>query len=1769
MYSSGAPAGSEVPQAPHATSISAILEPGKTALQQLHGTGMGMNPPPLSPNMTPPMQNLPPNPSVPPLFQPVPPMLNTGSFMPPPTNGTTSEIPMSVSLHHTGSPHVHQHHLQPGGGPNIGTPSMGLGGYPFQQNPAFRHQVQPSMHPPQFHSPPPNVAISRPDPYPPTGPRRHSGGLPLPPLPPTAPQHTLATPSSHVPEESPSGPPQGGVGDVLNLTTEGNTGRSGAGGASTTHHRRASYETQGTMDVTPGAGGGGDGADTPTQQQMQRAAELISQQTQALELHHAQVEEVQKRLERAQAQLDAEKAERWKLEAQLKSVQARAQSQVQQRKLQEATAALSLPSSPPKQKPTHPNPADPHALSAPPTSAVTPAGASPSAPPASQPAPSPAVPLDDAQRDSRRQSTTWIDPQSLTQPATGVLTGLQQKEKEREKERESWGAVVRRNVEESAATRAQVPAGPMRSTLLSLRMGELEKIAEIQRIFETSLERDCAEHLETAMQHMQHHPSGLSQRFCLAALRSCMATHPDSLLSFMTAETVKRLFLSSSAAAAAAAAAAGQKGLLLSGGGVSHPLGGVVEPFDECQSAEFLHSFLVFKAKMVAAVGSEHPEAVGGGVGQGSPPQPPVGRDEAWRLLCVCINRSEIQKEEEEENDGGDGETTIAPQDLPPSDLRDWLLKIWWDVPPSQCESPPVWVLVFHWMAQIDSPPEAKVPLLLFIKSEVERLGSRKGCECVVSHLLETLCSRNGACSRDLQHVLGLVDPTALPEAMTRLLSQARLPAGRLLTLFIALVIYTWQAEPPPSCFMGILLPPLHDEPDRLYFLVACLCRATLKVHAAAAAERERLAAEAAAVSGRRGTREQVSAGSHSRDPVDFVLEANALVEAFVRAIAAKAANPLNAPDAVQLLAHVVVTGPLPLLSVQNGISACASSIPFLERLYVRWSVPSSRVPPEHVDILGKLLGILRSKKAEADERSKEKRERAKERERRAELEREREAEIEAARLKEAAMKLAVAGPAPSETTDWFAESTDREGVDGSPDAETWYLSDAETHDGDRRQVGPLPLATLNPPTGPSRDAKGILAVSADSASNLIAKEPAAERVPAESPPATLQEIQVATPFGVASCFRTAGGLVSGGKGGKRVHAFRSSGGGGLKIPVRIQPEPRSHSKLDPDIRRQYFRSDAAHGHTSERDDFDRRGGGKAFRAGSRRRSLPRYGRNALLVPPPPNRDLLSSPGPSSVAGPHDPGICSEGPGRYPGDVPFDVRSEPYMSRPVSAHRLHPFRHQHRAGNGRVPADPYHSHHPSHFLSGPPENLVLPPPPSDAPYIMPSGAEVLSLGHGPVPYVPASSTLPFPFPTDPSPPPFIMSDMSKPPQPFNTGGAPVTGGAAGAGEGPALAPPTQEPPRPASPMFLAIPAALSAPSDALSLKFPKAPMTGLRNLGNTCYLNSFLQAMHMTEGMVANLFHFKLEKNVKSQKSSFLQEALNQPLLKSLQRLMSEFLITKRKALDATPVIQSLPDMYGVGQQQDVTEAGRYIFEALGGYEQALIRTVFAGVLSHKIECQKCKRISERRETIQDLQFPVPTEAQWALTKKKKKSAKLSVQTLFSDMVQKEELSGDNAYHCEKCNRKRTALKWVEILSPPAHLFLILNRFSWNLFSGERKKEKTHVDICPEIEVCGFHYQLYCAIIHSGATANSGHYYSIGCRSESNKNRWYQFDDSQVTEVDAGRINELSKESDRDHRPYVVFYRCTQAPARVPLRVPVSIHKAAQKAERHAIENEP
>lgn len=149
-------------------------------------------------------------------------------------------------------------------------------------------------------------------------------------------------------------------------------------------------------------------------------------------------------------------------------------------------------------------------------------------------------------------------------------------------------------------------------------------------------------------------------------------------------------------------------------------------------------------------------------------------------------------------------------------------------------------------------------------------------------------------------------------------------------------------------------------------------------------------------------------------------------------------------------------------------------------------------------------------------------------------------------------------------------------------------------------------------------------------------------------------------------------------------------------------------------------------------------------------------------------------------------------------------------------------------------------------------------------------------------------------------------------------------------------------------------------------------------------------------------------------------------MVQQMQRLMAKMRLTNHPNTDITDLLAVFPDIYRSGEQQDVTETIRYIFDKLGGYDQALVRDVFAGELSEKFACQVCGKVKSRPETFSDLVLSVPTDEEV-----KAAGSIPTIQKLVNKRLEFEMLDEDSLLFCEGCQAKTRAGKWCEITSPP------------------------------------------------------------------------------------------------------------------------------------------
>jgi len=119
----------------------------------------------------------------------------------------------------------------------------------------------------------------------------------------------------------------------------------------------------------------------------------------------------------------------------------------------------------------------------------------------------------------------------------------------------------------------------------------------------------------------------------------------------------------------------------------------------------------------------------------------------------------------------------------------------------------------------------------------------------------------------------------------------------------------------------------------------------------------------------------------------------------------------------------------------------------------------------------------------------------------------------------------------------------------------------------------------------------------------------------------------------------------------------------------------------------------------------------------------------------------------------------------------------------------------------------------------------------------------------------------------------------------------------------------------------------------------------------------------------------------------------------------------------------------------DIDEFSNILFDRLEDQMRltshpTLINDMFGGVFSNEIVCKGCPHFSETEEQFLSI----------SLTVKNKKNIYQSLDT----MIKGDTLDGDNAYYCERCNKKVSALKRVSLKKLPDYLIVTLKRFEFD-----------------------------------------------------------------------------------------------------------------------------
>ncbi|CAK9786673.1 hypothetical protein CC85DRAFT_288603 [Cutaneotrichosporon oleaginosum] len=355
-------------------------------------------------------------------------------------------------------------------------------------------------------------------------------------------------------------------------------------------------------------------------------------------------------------------------------------------------------------------------------------------------------------------------------------------------------------------------------------------------------------------------------------------------------------------------------------------------------------------------------------------------------------------------------------------------------------------------------------------------------------------------------------------------------------------------------------------------------------------------------------------------------------------------------------------------------------------------------------------------------------------------------------------------------------------------------------------------------------------------------------------------------------------------------------------------------------------------------------------------------------------------------------------------------------------------------------------------------------------------------------------------------------------------------------------------------------------------------LTGLKNLGNTCYMNSTVQCLSATFPFARYFLNEIYKRDLNETSNLGTKGRMAKAFADLLMALWSE----KWKFLSPITFRQSIisfNDLFAGNEQHDSQEFLSFMLDGLhedlnrvkhkpqiemtphrekaleeltpqeaSDKEWALYRQrddsiivdLFQGQYRSRTTCLTCRKTSTVYDSFMWLTLDLPAQNKPVL-----------LSQLIDRWVSAETLSIEDGWHCAHCKAPRKATKALTLVRLPPVLLIQLKRFSfagrhWNRSDTPVIFPTTNLDLTrfvprreptgaenlddPRTQIGPFKYELYGVTNHSG-TLSSGHYTAF----VRDAGGWTFAEDSQISKA---------SETDVISHPaasYILFYKRVQA----------------------------
>ena len=298
-------------------------------------------------------------------------------------------------------------------------------------------------------------------------------------------------------------------------------------------------------------------------------------------------------------------------------------------------------------------------------------------------------------------------------------------------------------------------------------------------------------------------------------------------------------------------------------------------------------------------------------------------------------------------------------------------------------------------------------------------------------------------------------------------------------------------------------------------------------------------------------------------------------------------------------------------------------------------------------------------------------------------------------------------------------------------------------------------------------------------------------------------------------------------------------------------------------------------------------------------------------------------------------------------------------------------------------------------------------------------------------------------------------------------------------------------------------------SARLGAQFTRPGCTGLRNLGNTCYMNSVLQSLSHCAGFRSFFMDFlrasaplrlggltgkpkvRIDRQSTAKHLSQLQESNEEPdrlaLTEATHALLRVLWSGRWKVVSPKAFVHAVwthGGLFAARRQQDASEFLGFVLDRLddelsplskaGGDRDrvdigetdenatvakekkpvgpgTVLTDLFGITMIQEVTCDGCGTKTERREPLLGLYLSLPPQEQLS---GRRRPRPVTLQSCLNDLVASERLTGDNAFDCDTCNARRAATKTVSLGRRPQTLIISFRRTLWTKAKGLHKDKR-------------------------------------------------------------------------------------------------------------------